>query len=450
MVFGTTGSGKTSGSARQIAKSFLKAGMGGLVLCVKEDEARNWLRLATDTGRIHDVIRIAPNEANTFNFLDYQRQFSQNSVQSLTDNVADLLLEVLTLLDRGDGAGGGSQDPFWDRTRLQMLKNAMVLQREAFGEITISGLLRIINSAPRDFRNAGIAQDDLRTDPKTAEFSAILSKADRSCSPNNREELELAKVFFLNEFARLAEKTRSIVVTSFSSMADSLLRPPLNRLLCQKTTIAPEAAFDGKIIVVDLPVHVFRYNGKIANVVWKIAFKRACEARTDPMRPVFLWADECQYLLDKADAAFSTTARSTKCCIVAATQNLPILYEQMGGPKSESVKALLGCLHTKIFHQNDDPETNNFAAEVIQKILKETTSVSQQSNGFFSSSPKTTGKSLHWDFDVPQRAFTLLRSGGVADRGIVEAVVYESGRQFSNRKPWLKVTFNQKTDSIGR
>jgi len=35
MIFGGTGSGKTSGSGRALATSFLSAGFGGLVLCAK-------------------------------------------------------------------------------------------------------------------------------------------------------------------------------------------------------------------------------------------------------------------------------------------------------------------------------------------------------------------------------------------------------------------------------
>lgn len=40
VIFGGTGSGKSSGSGRAIARAFLRAGFGGLVLCAKQDEER--------------------------------------------------------------------------------------------------------------------------------------------------------------------------------------------------------------------------------------------------------------------------------------------------------------------------------------------------------------------------------------------------------------------------
>ena len=50
-IFGGIGSGKTSGSGAALAKSFLRKGFGGLVLCAKKDELKTWQRYAKETGR---------------------------------------------------------------------------------------------------------------------------------------------------------------------------------------------------------------------------------------------------------------------------------------------------------------------------------------------------------------------------------------------------------------
>lgn len=39
-IFGGIGSGKSSGSGKTIAKSFLRNGLGGLVMCAKPDEKK--------------------------------------------------------------------------------------------------------------------------------------------------------------------------------------------------------------------------------------------------------------------------------------------------------------------------------------------------------------------------------------------------------------------------
>ena len=41
-IFGENGSGKTSGSGRVLARKYLGAGLGGMVLCFKTDEADLW------------------------------------------------------------------------------------------------------------------------------------------------------------------------------------------------------------------------------------------------------------------------------------------------------------------------------------------------------------------------------------------------------------------------
>lgn len=49
-IFGATGSGKTSGSGATLARAFLKAGYGGLVLTVKREEAGQWRQWLAEAG----------------------------------------------------------------------------------------------------------------------------------------------------------------------------------------------------------------------------------------------------------------------------------------------------------------------------------------------------------------------------------------------------------------
>lgn len=256
-------------------------------------------------------------------------------------------------------------------------------------------------------------------------------------------ELEKSITFFNQRFAALADKTRSIVVTSFTSMADPLLRDPLLSLFSGITTVKPEDCFSGKIVVVDLPVHSFQMVGRISNIIWKTAFKRACQQRIRPTIPVFLWIDEAQYLVDPSDGDFQTTARSTLCCTVFITQTISNLYAEFGNrPK---VDALMSCLHTKIFHQNGDHETNSWASKTIQKMPitlksesgpKDLVSVNRMR--------RTVTESMNWEDDVPARVFLNLKSGGPENRFLVEGIVLYPGKKFSNGKPWLRAVFYQK------
>src|SRR6201990_1093313 len=72
LITGQTGRGKTSGPGRLLAKAYLRAGFGGLVLCAKIDEADLWRNYLRETGREADGIFFGENAEHSFNFLSYE------------------------------------------------------------------------------------------------------------------------------------------------------------------------------------------------------------------------------------------------------------------------------------------------------------------------------------------------------------------------------------------
>ena len=117
--------------------------------------------------------------------------------------------------------------------------------------------------------------------------------------------------YFLTEFAGLSERTRSVIVSTFTSMIDVLNRGILSELFSGATNITPEAIEDGAILIIDLPVKEYAEVGQFAQVLWKAMFQRAIERRNlrTNDRPVFLWADEAQYVTTSYDMQFQTTCR---------------------------------------------------------------------------------------------------------------------------------------------
>jgi transcriptional regulator with XRE-family HTH domain len=72
IIFGATGSGKTSGSGQAFAHSYLQAGFGGLVLCTKPDEFTLWKQYAAETGRQSDLVLFGTDPKWSFNFLEHE------------------------------------------------------------------------------------------------------------------------------------------------------------------------------------------------------------------------------------------------------------------------------------------------------------------------------------------------------------------------------------------
>ncbi len=233
----------------------------------------------------------------------------------------------------------------------------------------------------------------------------------------------------MQEYPVLSEKTRSIITLSFSMLVRPLITRPLRKLFSTDTNVKPEDAFDGKIIIVDLPVQDFRLAGRVANLAWKYCFQVAvCGGRRRPnghyLRPVFLWADEAQNFVTDFDAEYQAVARSAGGCTVYLTQNRESYRRVLGN--SDAVDSLLGNLQAKFFCQNTG-ETNEWAAKLLgERWLNITsTNVGQSRNeniqGQNDSHNSGVTRSEQRRYFVEPSSFTTLKRGGALHNYQVEA-----------------------------
>lgn len=456
LILGATGSGKTSGSGKEIAKAMLRNGFGGVVLTAKSDERANWERYCAETGRSDDLLVFAPGGPSTFNFLDHERTRG-GAGAGLTENIVNLLSTVLEVADRNGGTEGGRGDEgYWRRAARQLMRNAVDLLSLSGGRVTVPDLYRVVISAPT-------STEQLRTEEWKANsfcFRCLADADKRTKAPRQVADFAIVADYFVVEFPALSEKTRSVIVSTFTSMIDVLNRGVLREAFCGETTVGPEAVEQGKVIVVDFPVKEFAEVGLFAQAIMKYAFQRSIERRTvgPDTRPVFLWADEAQHFLTSYDQQFQTTCRSARVATVLLSQNVSNFYAALGGTekgRSEAASLFANC-NTKIFHANADPVTNEWAATVVGKTLQ------QFANGNTSSSPEdqwgsvlgvdwrgagrnaSAGFSESYDFELQPSVFPTLRTGGAVHNGLVDAIVVRSGRVFrQSGRSWLPVTFTQ-------
>ena len=103
-VFGATGSGKTSGSGKALAMSFLQSGFGGLVLTVKPDDRQTFTEYAREAGREESVLVFSPDDKYRFNFLDYELHRAGRGGGN-TENIVNLFLTVLEAGEQGKSGG---------------------------------------------------------------------------------------------------------------------------------------------------------------------------------------------------------------------------------------------------------------------------------------------------------------------------------------------------------
>lgn len=453
IVTGATGAGKSSSSGRLIAESYLSAGMGGLVLTVKPDERSNWERYCEATGRTGDLLVFGPGTGYRYNFLD--AEFRRGGGRAgLTENLGGLFRTVLEIAERNTGGGGGREDEgYWKRALQQMVRNAIDLLSLAEGRVSIPDLYRLLVSSATSIAEA--KSDEWRT---RSYCYACLQKADRQgLTESQKADFSLTADYFLLELPGLSDKTRSVIMSTFTSMIDVLNRGVLRDLFCTDTTFTPEQALDGKIIVLDMPVKVFAEVGQFAQVLMKHVFQRAVERRDlrTNCRPVFLWADEAQHFLVADDFMFQTTARSSRVCTVYLTQSYSNLLAVLGGDRGRAqADSLLGNLQTKILHANGDSVTNQWASEMIgrtrQFFINTGSSEERQDDwvaemiGFIPKTTVNSGMSEQMEFALPPSVFTTLAKGGPSQNWKTEAIVFQGGRIWqSTGENYVRTTFTQ-------
>jgi hypothetical protein len=443
-IFGATGSGKTSGSGAALAKSFLSAGFGGLVLTAKPDERALWETYCRETGRQDSLIIFSPANKWRFNFLAYE--FGRPGVGAgLTQNLLTLFSSVIEVAERGHGSSG-SQD-YWSRTLKQLMRNAIDLAALGRGSVSLPLLYDIVVSAPNSPEE--MESEDWQMNSEC--MSCIREGEAKAKDRLQAHDFELAVKYWLKEFPNLASKTRSIIVSSFTSLTDIFMRGALHDLFCTETNLVPEMTHTGAIIVLDLPVKQFADVGQLAQVLFKFIWQRATERRDVSKfpRPVFMWADESQLFVNSHDAVFQTTARSSRACTVYLTQNLSNYYAALGGERSKAeVNSLLGNLQTKIFHANGDSVTNNWAADLFAKSYQYRTTSgtsTRDSDAGRGSSSRNTGGHESLENQVLPIEFSRLRKGGPENDWCVDGFVFEGGREWkTSGKNYLRVTFKQR------
>lgn len=465
-IFGGIGSGKTSGSGRKLALSYLQKGFGGLVLTAKPDEKELWTAYCTSTNRIDDLIVIEPGGEHRFNFLEYESSGRHGGV-SYTENIVQVLKTVIRSSE--EKSGGKSDDPFWESALDMLMFNVIDLCLLAYGEVSVEAMYDIVQTAPQkdkpsekksrpgSFDHAyRLCQQKVNTQINDL-FAGLSPEQMASCKEDanlyelviteslpDAKLLKLIDQFFIEHYRNLSEKTRSIIEFSFAGFLFRLLKEPIYSLFCHgASTVIPEDSLDGKIILLNLPVKLYHKVGRDSQILFKYVWQRAMERRqnNDNARPVFLWADEAQNFLHEYDAEYQATARSSRIATVYISQNIPNYYANMGGHKSEyRVKSFLGTLATKIFHANADVETNTYASDLIGEAYAESVQRSRTLAGEFSS-----GETISFELQkmIQPREFNELKTGGPLNNNVTEAIMHLQGKVFENKQNHKKVSFKQ-------
>ena len=463
LILGGVGSGKSSGSGNAIARAFLKSGMGGLVLCAKNNEASRWRRLAAETGRTGALVCFDASGAHRFNFMDYTA--ATLGRDGFDQNLSAALLAAAEAARIVKQSGGGGDNPFFREAAEELLLHALPFLKVTQPRLRLRDLMRLIDSAPPSIEKAE------NTDWLKQSFCGqTLLRCGQLAEQGHREAERIAEEhgdYWLHRFPALGDRTRGSIVATLTGTIAGLLSGTINELLGTDTTILPDVTQEGVILVLDLSIHEFGAVGAIAQQIIKMLWMKSIQRRnlSQASRGVFLWADECHYFLGEADAEFLSTSREYRTAPVYITQDLSAFYAAFGGDNAENRgNQLVAKFQTRIFHANTDPVTNEFASKIIGQTRKHRISRSTNTgrnagaSGNQSEADASTGSGdgatigkgitmeSYDDRDIhPEYFGNELRTGGTKHRHRVDAIIIRSAAQFrASRRNRLKVTFNQR------
>lgn len=366
-VTGSIGSGKSSGSGQALAGAYLRAGMGGLVLCAKAGEAALWRRYAATHGRSASLIAFDGRNGHGFNFLSYElARLGPGGINS----VVECLMRVVEAARLASASGGRGGDHFWEDTTRQLLRNIIPILYAAYGTVTIADIIRVVRNAPRT-----ATQMTDRAWQNGSFLFETLFKAGYVLGDTHPLVGRTAS-FWTDEFATWDAKTQGNITVSLTTILDRFHSGWLEAAFCGATTVVPELCFHGAIIVLDMPALTENEDGIVAQQLFKYLWQRAVLARNDlapqqRARPVFLWMDEAQYFINGYDGEFLSTARDALACPVFLSQSLPTYYARMGGDDARhKVDHLLGNFATKVWHSNACPHTDQWSADTVGKTIQ--------------------------------------------------------------------------------
>ena len=328
IVFGSSGSGKTTRAFNPLLKEMLGSlQAGGLIICAKGEAVDEVCEIARLAGR--ETIVVMPG--------------SERGIDLLSGSPD---LDSMYFRDTyGTVAGEAKQ---WVEAAVARMKNA----------------LRMLNGAGDQYYTFGhLTQYCFDEDFQSRARIFAMERMRKMTSAEAEEAWTIQEAIDYEELRwnKYTPEARRAV-----QFAVSQLLEPLRDYRIQKTfagdkygLLKLESVFDGAIIVLHVPRS--RYQ-RAANAVYTMAKRRfftAVENRRSTVgvnqtRPVIFGVDEYQLCISESDVESLGVIRSAGCMVLATTQGVSSLYTAL--PR-DIVDAALQNFTQKMFFKTDDHET---------------------------------------------------------------------------------------------
>ena len=442
-IMGRVGSGKTSGSGRWIGEAIINyPPSGGLILCAKPEDKAMWRRIFHNADRQADLLVFEPAGDLRFNFLDFEMRHGGH-----TRNVTKCITTIGESL-RSSDTNGREDGDFWEREQERMIYNAVEIVKLATGKVTAPELQQFIH-------NAAQSPADISNPSWRGKFhSQCIRRAfGAKKSPIEAHDYQLAEEYWLAEFPGMADRTRSSILVGVLGILHVFNTGIAREMISTTTNVTPDEMFAGKWLLINLPPSEWGDIGNFINAGWKYLTQRHVLRRhAEPGDRInVIWCDEAQQFVNSFDSHYLAQCRSHYGSMVFLTQSLHSYYTALKGTAGRhQANGLLTNFHHKIFHAVGDEETATWASGLIGKDLQTFIGGSMDPqvdlfDTFMGRSRFNGSFSQHFEHVLQPNVFMNgLRTGGSANRYVVDAIALKSGEPFANGKNWMWTSFSQR------
>lgn len=376
LITGGLGSGKSSTSGKALAMGMLRAGLGGLILTVKSDESTHWKKYIADAGRSKDLIVFSAESGLSFDPLAYtwnQPGRGAGYIESIIE-----LFTTLMAIGKPE-TRSSSESRYFELAVEELMRATLVMLSLAAEAISITSMNNVIVSLPTE--PGQIEIEAWQQSSFAAKLVAKLRDRKDTFTESQWLDLENAVHFALEMWAVEDPRTRSNILSTWTGMASKFTYDPLRRMFCSgRYDFTPEqVTHEHKLILLDIPVLEFgREASRICQILIKIVFQRAWlrhQYVPGCCNGGFLFQDEFSMLLHRLENHFHTVVRSSAIAPICLTTNiLNLAAEEFGeGNPGSKTYGFLGNLTVKIFHNQSDVRTREYASDLIGKEWKDIT-----------------------------------------------------------------------------
>jgi type IV secretory pathway TraG/TraD family ATPase VirD4 len=442
-ILGRSGSGKTSSSGKVLGRAVVRLGnSGGLILSAKPEDLPMWSSIFEQAGRKDDLIVFGPDKHYRFNILDYALKMFGHT-REITKTIT-VIGETL----RASDTNASENADFWQREQERLIYNAVEVVKLATGRVHAPDIQKFITGAAQNAQQ--LKDEDWRKD---FHCELIRRAAARQKSAMEEQDFGQAVDYWLAEFPTMADKTRSSITTGVMGILHVFNTGIVRELMSTATNVSPDNMFDGKWVLVNMPPAEWGDIGSFVAGAWKYMTQR-CNLRrhAGPADGInVIWCDEAQQFVNSYDHHYLAQCRSHLGCMVYLTQSLHSYYSALSGQSGKhQADALLTNFHHKLFHALGDVQTAEWASGLIGKSLQTFVGGSMAPSAdvwdeLAGRSQYTGNFSEHFENELQNNVFLNgLRTGGLVNGLVCDAVVIRSGEPFAWGGNYLFVPLSQR------